>query len=305
MPKTVTPLTATQVRNARPKDKLYKLSDGGGLSLWVYPSGNKNWVVSLQKDGKRQDMRKPFVALTLAEARLWRKELRDRLVAGKAMNDSGSTFRAVFDAWYVRWQRDVTPLYAEQMRRSIEVNIMPALGNKSVTDIRPADIVQSLRSMEARGALEYLRCTKSGIKLALDYAVAIGLIDFNPAIAVTPRAFAKHKSKNFRALPADAAPLLVAAVERGFRDRTIYPLTYYLIYWQLLTLTRPGEAVQTQWSQIDCDAMIWTIPADKTKKRREFIVPLTTEMSQLLTALKQLKLNDYLFPGEKQEHAHR
>ena len=51
--------------------------------------------------------------------------------------------------------------------------------------------------------------------------------------------------------------------------------------------------------------MIWTIPADKTKKRREFIVPLTTEMSQLLTALKQLKLNDYLFPGEKQEHAHR
>ena len=51
--------------------------------------------------------------------------------------------------------------------------------------------------------------------------------------------------------------------------------------------------------------MIWTIPADKTKKRREFIVPLTTEMSQLLTALKQLKLNDYLFPGEKQEHVHR
>ena len=55
-------------------------------------------MVSLQKDGKRQDMRKPFAALTLAEARLWREELRDRLVAGKAMNDSGSTFRAVFDA---------------------------------------------------------------------------------------------------------------------------------------------------------------------------------------------------------------
>ncbi len=65
MPKSVKSLTVTQVKNAKPEAKMYKLSDGGGLSLWVYPSGNKNWVMRPQVNGKREELHRPFEGCTL------------------------------------------------------------------------------------------------------------------------------------------------------------------------------------------------------------------------------------------------
>lgn len=299
MPKIVTPLTATQIKNSKPKDKLYKLSDGGGLSLWIYPTGNKNWVLSIQKDGKRKEIRKPFISMTLAEARAWREETRTLLAKGEPIggNDS-ATFAVVFEQWHKKWRDAVSEKYANQVKSAVELNVMPVLGKMPVADIRPFDIVQSLKSMEERGVLEYLKRTKTGVKMALDYAVARGLIDMNPAISVTPKAFKKHDAKNFRALSPDELPLLIEGVERGLKTGQIKPLTYYLIYWQLLTLARPGQAANAEWSEIDNDKNLWIIPAEKMKKRREHIVPLTPAMLDILAHLRHINVHGkYLFEG--------
>lgn len=124
MPKIVKSLTSIQIKNAKPKDKLYKLSDGGGLSLWVYPTGNKNWVLSIQKNKKRQDIRKPFLSMTLAEARAWREEVRTRVAKGEAMDGKiGVTFEEVFNEWFERWKVNIIEKNAKQLKASIEANV--------------------------------------------------------------------------------------------------------------------------------------------------------------------------------------
>ncbi len=303
MPKIVKPLSAVEVKNAKPQNKLYKLSDGGGLSLWVYPTGNKNWVLSIQKDKKRKDLRKPFLSMTLAEARAWREEVRTRVAKGQSMSGkSENTFKKIFDQWYDRWKSSVTDDYADQVKNAVENNVMPTLGHLDVADIRPVDIVNSLKGMEARGALEYLRRTKTGIKKPLDFAVARGLIDVNPAVSVTPAAFKKHEGEHFRALLPEHLPLLIGGVERAFKMGKIHANTYCLIYWQLLTWARPGQAVRAEWSEIDENEKLWIIPADKMKKRREHIVPLAPLVFDLLARMQEMNLHGrYIFEGDSED----
>lgn len=84
MAKIITPLTANQVKNAKPKDKLYKLSDGGGLALWVYPTGGRSWKLSFVQDGKQQTISLGrYPDFSLAEAREWREEIRRKRAHGE------------------------------------------------------------------------------------------------------------------------------------------------------------------------------------------------------------------------------
>ncbi|MDP8173166.1 tyrosine-type recombinase/integrase [Pasteurella skyensis] len=299
-------LTAIQVKNAKPKEKLYKLSDGGGLFLWVYPTGNKNWVLSIQKNGKRKDIRKPFLSMTLAEARAWREEVRTRLAKGEPMDGKiGTTFEIVFYEWFERWRETVIQKNADQLKSAIEINVFPTLAKIDVAQIRPVDIVESLKGMEERGVLEYLQRTKSGIKRALDYAVARGLIDMNPAVSVSSKAFKKHESQHLRALAPSQLSLLIGGVERGLKTGKITPKTYYLIYWQLLTWSRPTQAVQAEWKEINAKQKTWTVPADKMKKRRDFIVPLSPLLFEILNRMKEMNLySKYIFESDSSVNEH-
>ncbi len=146
MPKTVIPLTATQVKNARSANKVYKRADGGGLYLRVLPSGKKTWELHVT-----------------------------------------------------------------------------VIGHIPVAQLHPVDIVESLKSMESCGLLEYLKRTKSGVRLALDFAVSRGLIDFNPAAAVTVQVFRKHSSRPMRALAPKQLPALIGAIA--------YPINFDYTFW--------------------------------------------------------------------------
>ena len=110
MAKIITPLTANQVKNAKPKDKLYKLSDGGGLALWVYPTGGRSWKLSFVQDGKQQTISLGrYPDFSLAEAREWREEIRrkrahgENVVNPKARADFA--FEAVARNWFARWSK--------------------------------------------------------------------------------------------------------------------------------------------------------------------------------------------------------
>ncbi len=305
MPKSVKSLTVTQVKNAKPEAKMYKLSDGGGLSLWVYPSGNKNWVMRPQVNGKREELHRPFEGCTLAEARAWREEIRQKIRDGEPLTEKDApevTFRQIFAQWFERWAADVSPKYSKQVHSAVSANILPSLGDMTIESIRPVHIVDSLKGMEERGVLEYLKRTKTGIKLALDYAVARGLIDMNPASSVTPKAFKRHQSTHFRALPPEQLPDLIRALEQAHDTGKVKPLTYYLIYWQLLTMARPAEAAAARWAEIEEDKALWTIPASRMKKNRDHLIPLSASAVAILKTLENLNLEGvYLFEGN---HGH-
>lgn len=304
MPKTVIPLTATQVRNAKPADKLYKLQDGGGLSLWIYPTGNRTWHLRLTNaNGLREEVNQPLESMTLAEAREWREENRKKVRDAGTMIEQpkqSALFKDVFEAWYETWKPEVSDKYGKQVYNAVLTNVMPTLGKMDVTEIKPVHIVNSLRGMEDRGVLEYLRRTKVGITLALDFAMARGLVDMNAARSVTPKAFKKHHSKHFRALEPKQLPELIAAIEHARASKKIEERTYYLIYWQLLTMTRASEAARALWEEIDDKAKLWVLGSARMKKRREFAIPLPDFAMEIVRYMASINTRGvYLFEGKE------
>lgn len=303
MSRIVKPLSASQVKNAKPSEKLYKLSDGGGLALWVYPSGTKAWRLSYRDSSKKQQTVSlgRFPDFSLVEAREWREEIRRKIAHGE-MKSPKKPYPLNFVArqWYDRWQPDMAAKYAEQTWRNLERWIFVRLGETDVTEITTADIVECLRIMEARGIRDTLRKTKNSLGLVFDFAVGSGLIPFNPVRQISNRIFVRAKSKNMAALPPSDLPRLIDFLEqRGEfanptnRTRLTQP-TRLAIYWLLLTMTRVQETCMAKWSEID--GGIWTIPADRKKERREHLVPLSSALQQILQQAKTINMSGvYLF----------
>lgn len=304
MPKTATPLTATEIKNAKSKKSLYKLQDGGGLSLWIYPSGNRVWHLRMVNEhGKREEISQPFIGTTLAEARAWREQMREkRNREGTILEKPKQSvlFVDVFNQWFEKWAKGVTERHAKQLYAKVTDNAMPTLGNMEVSEIMPRHIILSLQGMEERGALSNLDRTLTGIRQALDYAVARGVVDMNAARSVTSDAFEKAEKTHFRALPPEKLPELITMIERAKADGRIKDRTYYLIYWQLLTMTRPEEAAGAQWEEIDDKARLWTIPAERMKKRRDHLIPLSAPLMEILKELEAINVRGvYLFESDK------
>ncbi len=298
MARKIPPLTIVQTRSAKPAEKLYKLFDGGGLALWVYPTGRKTWRLEYRRiDGKRDTLTLGSSDdFSLAEARAWRDSTRAKIAHGEDVKSPKHfhTFSTVFDAWYSRWTETVTPRYALQVRRAMIANVMNMLGTMDITTIKPLHIVTALTPMETRGSLEYLRRVKQGIKLVFDFAVARGLTEYNPALMISNSAFKPHVSKNFDALKPEQLPDLV----RFLNGQSIQLITALCIRFQLLTLARPIEACGARWSEINFDDRLWTLPAERMKRRREHLVPLSTQAIEILRNAYKISADyDYVFIG--------
>lgn len=314
MPKIVTPLTLGQVKSARPKEKIYKLADGGGLSLWVLPSGSKSWRITYTRpsDGKADTLTLGlYPEFGLAEARQWRDEIRSKLARGidpkASIVDLGAKYR--FEnrlvEWFERWKDDGGKLgngknekYAQQVLAAIELNVLPEFKGRDVREITTAQIVSCLRKMEERGVLEYLKRVKSSLNLMFDYLVADGTIKSNPVRIIGRQVFKKPREQHFAALSHDQLPLLIDKLEStqdvSYRARL-------LIYWQLLSMTRPNEAAQVPISEIDLERGIWEIPFSRMKTRPH-IVPLSSALRQIYNEAMTINAHGiYLFEGLRQQ----
>lgn len=294
-------LNFSKIRAIKPQEKLTKHSDGGGLSLWVYPTGKMRWALAYREDGKQKTAYLgDYPAYSLAEARSWRDEIKNRIARSlpaidSTLKDEAYLYKNVFEEWYARWAGEKkSQKYSQQVKNAVYANVMDMLGNMDVREIRPFTIVQALRGMEERGVLEYLRRVKSSLKMSFDYAVSCGLIDFNPVVAVGTQSFKKAEKKHFDALNPEELPLLIEKLENG----EISGVTRFAIYWQFLTMTRPIEAVSAKWEEIDLDKKQWRIPGEKMKKSRDHIIPLSDFLISLLPSIKSMNMRDtYLFEG--------
>lgn len=150
--------------------------------------------------------------------------------------------------------------------------------------LKAPELIAALKPIENRGALETLRRTVQRVNEVMDYAINLGLIDANPLYRVN-RVFEKPDAVNMPTIRPERLPELVQRVE----TTNLNVLTRYLIWWQLLTLVRPGEASGTQWCEIDLDKQLWTIPPERMKKRRLHQVPLSPEMLWVLEKLKSVR----------------
>ncbi len=170
---------------------------------------------------------------------------------------------------------------------------MPAIGAIPVQEIKARTIVEALEPIKARGALETVRRLVQRINEIMIYAVNTGLIDTNLASGVG-MAFEKPKKQNMPTLRPEELPKLI----RSLVISNLSVSTRCLIEWQLLTLVRPSEASGARWVEIDLDAKLWTIPAERMKAKCEHIVPLSPQALEILEVMKPISAHrEHVFPS--------
>jgi hypothetical protein len=181
MPRLAKPLSDTEIRTAKPGNKLYKLTDGASLYLIIQPVGSKLWRMDYHFGDKRRTLSfGAYPAVSLKEARERRDEARKLLANGvdpaavkrtqKAAEQerAANTFEAVAGKWFAVWKTGVTDSTAENQWNRLTQHIMPVLGPLPVADIDAPEALAALRPLEARGTGDTLRKAKMAISLIME-----------------------------------------------------------------------------------------------------------------------------------------
>ncbi len=308
MARTTRPLTNTEVLRTKALEKDLTLHDGDGLFLIVKTSGKKLWRFRYQRPATKQRTMiglGAFPALSLADARGLRADYLallangiDPQVQAEVVEEQqqialDSIFSTVATNWFQLKSKSVTSDYANDIWRSLEKDVFPAIGETPVQQIKARTQVEALEPIKARGALETVRRLVQRINEIMIYAVNTGLIDTNPASGIG-MAFEKPKKQNMPTLRPEELPKLM----RSLVMSNLSVSTRCLIEWQLLTLVRPFEASSTRWAEIDLDAKLWTIPAERMKAKREHIVPLSPQALDILEVMKPISAHrEHVFPS--------
>ncbi|HCI6944551.1 TPA: tyrosine-type recombinase/integrase [Klebsiella variicola subsp. variicola] len=302
------PLTNNEILKAKPREKDFTLHDGDGLFLLVKTTGKKLWRFRYQRpnSGSRTNLSLgSYPALTLATARQIRDQHLTTLAQGmdpqqqqelaseQRQIELDSIFSTVAANWFQIKSRSVTEDYAKDIWRSLDKDVFPTIGSIPVQEIKARTIVEALEPIKARGALETVRRLVQRVNEIMIYAVNTGLIDANPASGIG-MAFEKPKKQNMPTLRPEELPRLM----RSLVMSNLSVATRCLIEWQLLTLVRPSEASGARWAEIDLDAKLWTIPAERMKAKREHIVPLSQQALDILEVMKPISAHrEHVFPS--------
>jgi len=310
-----TRLSELKIRAAKPLEKDYVLVDGDGLQMRVRINGSKLWNFNYYHPVTKKRINMglgTYPELSLAQARKMTIEARELLATGidpKEQRDNlkqakkaetEHTFQNVATAWYELKKDSVTPAYAEDIWRSLTLHVFPDLGTTPISAISAPQVINLLRPLETKGSLETVKRLSQRLNEIMTYGVNSGLIHANPLSGIRS-VFKKPKKKNMAALAPDELKELMVAIANASIKRT----TRCLIEWQLNTMTRPAEAATTRWEDIDFEKKIWTIPAERMKKRRIHIVPLTDQALALLEAIKPYSGHrEYVFPADRDPRTH-
>lgn len=295
MPRQVTPLTNTQIKNAAIRDKEYQLTDLNGLRLRIRPNGAKTWIFQYTHPHtkKRSNLGLGnYPNVTLQNARIAAQEFKELVLQNidplthreqqqlQYQAEHEHTLFHVAEKWFELKQHEVTPDYAEDLWRSFKLHIFDSLGKIPVTQITAPVVIKCLRPIEAKGSLETVKRLIQRLNEVMNYAVNYGLVNANPLIGIK-EVFKKPKKENMPALAPDELPELLQVLSSASIKRT----TRSLIEWQLHTMTRPAEAAGTRWEEIDFEENVWIIPAERMKKGKSIEFHLQSKCFSFLKVL--------------------
>lgn len=294
-------------RTVRAANKPGRLSDGGGLYLRVGNSGNRSWSFMWNHEGKRDEIGLGgYPAKSLSSARETASQLRTEIAEGRdprasllRRNAPDPTFRECanlfLDSMESQWRN---PKHRAQWRMTLGEAYSAHLQDMPVSDIGNADILKVLSPVwESKN--ETASRLRGRIERVLNFAKVKGWrTGENPAIwrgnleNVLPRR-QKLARGHHRAMPYQEVPKLMEQLNT--RDAIAARTLEFLI----LTTTRSGETLNATWQEIDFEACVWTIPAIRMKAGKAHRVPLTEPTLDILKPLSEIRVSDYVFPGQK------
>lgn len=308
-------LTATAIKNAKPKEKPYKLYDEKGLHLQVNPSGSKLWRQKYRFAGKQKTLALGiYPDVSLANAREKRDEARRALADGIDPGEvrkvekltrhlaAAESFEAVGREWFNQIMPEKSESYRVRTGRILEKDLYPVLGNRPVASITAPELLAALRRIEARGANDIAHRAKQTAGQIFCYAVATGRAERDPSGDLKGALKPRRKKKHHAGItdPEEVGRLLVAI--DGFQGT---PVVKAALRLSPLLFQRPGEIRAMEWSEINWEESRWAIPAQKMKMGQPHIVPLSTQAVELLQELHRLTgRGKYVFPSARGASRH-
>ncbi|PIZ22776.1 MAG: integrase [Comamonadaceae bacterium CG_4_10_14_0_8_um_filter_57_29] len=300
-------LTDTEVRNAKPTDKAYKLTDAQGMFLLVATTGNRLWRMDYRFAEKRKTLALGvYPAVSLLKARQRRDKARELLAdgidPGAAKQEAkqaqaavlANTFERVSLEWLEKTKADRMASTQGKVTTWLQKDVFPYIGSMAISAIGPRDVLGALRHMEARGALDSVQRVKQICGQVFRYAVATGSAERDP----TP---------DLKGALTKAAPGHFAAItepkQAGVMMRAIYayaghPQVQTALKLSAMLFVRPGELRSMEWTELDLDTAEWRIPGSKMKMKVDHLVPLSTQALALIEAMKPLTgTRRYVFPS--------
>ena len=299
------PLTDALIRTAKPAEKPYRLYDEGGLYAEVSTAGGKLWRMKYRFDGKEKRLALgAYPEIGLKEARERREEARKLLANGvdpgtvkkaqKAarLERAANSFEVLAREWYEKQTGTWSDSHGVRILRRFERDVFPLIGGLPVADITAPVLLDAIRKIEARGAIETAHRAMQNCGQVFRYAIATGRADRDPTPdlrgALTP-VQASHFAAVTEPLEAGKLLRLLDTYSGGYAVRAALKLAP-------LVFVRPGELRNARWSDVDLEAGEWRYIVPKT--RTPHIVPLSTQAVAILTGLKpHTEHSEYVFPG--------
>lgn len=300
-------LTDTQIRKLKPTDKCTpnrpdKYSDGSGLQLWVRHTGNKVWISAYRYLNKQQSLTLgKYPALGLADARTQNAQIRILLDKGidpktdkQKQNDIKkgiNHFDTIAMDWYSEQQALITPKSYIRNVSQYERDIKPFLGSMDIGDITAPDILDVARRIEMRGATDMPKRAIRQIGQIFKHAIRLGKAKHDPTSGLSV-ALKPHQVKHHPRITMGELPALLTAIDNDAGELITKLGFYFLCY----TFVRTNEMRFMTWDEIDYNAKLWRIPAERMKMKRPHLVPLSPQVLAILEQVKALNLSDkYVF----------
>ena len=290
------PLTNTEIKNAKPAERMYRLSDGDGLFLQVTPKGAKYWRFRYLYVGKEKMLALgTYPEVSLAEAREKRTTARKDVAAGidpsakkqrekkLAIFKANNTFEGVAKEWHDKQKSKWSADHADRIWQRLKPNILAPLGNRPISEIEPLEILDALQKVEKRGATDLSRRLLQTCTQIFRYAIVTKRAAYNPA-ADLRGALKPHKSENYPRIEAKEIPTFLKKLETvGTSDQN-----RLAIRLMMLTFVRTIELRRAKWADVDFNAREWRLPAHTTKTKKAHIVPLAKQSIEILRELEKL-----------------
>lgn len=283
-------LTDTRIRSLKAKEKPYKAGDSNGLYIYVSKTGNKYWRQKYRINGKEKVLSHgeyPFVSLQ--QARSLRDAARGKIKQGvdpaleKRAEKLGklNSFESVARSWHEAQRKNWTENHTQKVIVSLEKDIFPSIGNIPINEITTPTLLDTLKKIDKRGAHEQARRVTQRCDSVFKYAIASGIASYNPAQDVQG-ALTKPKKQNYNSIDIKELPAFLTSLS----DLSAHPIVKLSTEMLMLTFVRTSELIKAEWIEFDLEERLWEIPAERMKKKRIHLVPLSDRVIEILKEIK-------------------
>lgn len=295
-------LVNSQLANAKPKEKTYRLYDGLGLCLRVSPAGAKVWEYRyINPENKKENtyVIGDYEMISLAEARRIHFEKRQLVFDGINPNsrEEDLSFEIIYKKWFETvYMRKVSEKQYTQQNRLLYNYCMKHLAHLDITEITAKNIYKALQEIEKSGSLSQIKRAKSTLSQVFDFAIQLEIIHNNPTLRIKSDIFEQHESKGHRSLQLNEIYKMHAVFANSDVDLTIRRA----IEMAMRSMLRLQEVVWMKWEYVNFEKELIKIPAEIMKvKRKPHFVPITKDIMRILQDQKSDSI--YVFPESSRE----